>query len=131
MADVDLTIEGIQEAQNELIRTIARLEARGPRERVIKYATTTAHRFLVAHTHVDTGTYRASQWMEVQGEHGQLYVNPNTVNPRTGQRPVEYSLYEEARGGEHAAYQLTIEVAGPQILETARELYAMEILYGR
>jgi hypothetical protein len=130
MTDVALTITGIQEAQNEMIKTIARLEAIGPRQRVVLYATTALHRHLVAITHVDTGTYRASQWMSVEGEQGTLYVNPTTVNPRTGQRPVEYSLYEEARGGEHAAYQRTFEDAGPHILDEMREIVAVELLYG-
>lgn len=128
--DVNLTITGIQEAQNEMVKAIARLLATGPRERAILYATTAAHRYLVSITHVDTGTYRASQWMEVKGERGLIYVNPNTVNPRSGNRPVEYSIYEEARGGTHAAYQRTIDEAGPRIIEEAMQILSRGMLYG-
>lgn len=128
--DVNLTITGIQEAQNEMIKAVARLQASGPRERAILYATTAAHRYLVSITHVDTGTYRASQWMEVEGERGKIYVNPSTVNPRSGNRPAEYSVYEEERGSEHAAYQRTVEEAGPRILKEASEMLARGMLYG-
>lgn len=130
MTDIALTITGIQEAQNEMVKTIARLEAPGARQRVILYATTAAHRYLVAHTHVDTGAYRAAQRMEIKGEHGHLYVDAAAVNPRTKERPAEYSVYEEARGGSHAAYQRTFEEAGPRILEETREMLAREMIYG-
>jgi len=128
--DVNLTITGIQEAQNEMVKAVARLLTLGPRERAILYATTAAHRYLVSITHVDTGTYRASQWMEVKGERGQLYVNPSTTNPRSGNRPVEYSVYEEERGGTHAAYQRTVDEAGPRIVEEAMKILSRGMLYG-
>jgi hypothetical protein len=130
--DFSLTIRGIQEAQNEMAKTIAHLELpAAARQRIILYATTGAHRYLVAITHVDTGSYRAAQRMQVEGQQGRLYVDPAAVNPRSGQLPVEYSVYEEERGGSHAAYQRTLEEAGPRILDEMRELVAQEILYGR
>ena len=128
--DVELSITGIQEAQSEMVKTIARMQATGPRQRAILYATTAAHRYLVSITHVDTGAYRASQWMEAKGERGQIYVNPSTTNPRSKVKPVEYSVYEEERGGEHAAYERTVKEAGPGIIEEASKILARGILYG-
>lgn len=128
--DVNLSITGIEEAQNEMAKAIARLQATGPRQQAIKDATTAAHRYLVSITHVDTGTYRASQWMEILGPVGLIYVNPSTVNPRSGQRPVEYSIYEEERGGTHAAYRRTVDEAGPRIIKEASEILARGMLYG-
>ena len=121
--DFSLTIKGIQEAQNELVKAMARLEAPGPRRQAILYATTQAHRYLTGITHVDTGAYRASQWMKVEGERGELYVNPATVNPRSGLAPAEYSVYEEERGGSHAAYQRTVDEAA--------NILARGMLYGQ
>jgi hypothetical protein len=107
--DIELSITDIQERQQENIKRAAEFKPSGAAGKAIQFMTAAAHRYLVSKTHVwkyRGGGYRASQRMEVQELSGRLFVDPNTVNPR-GQKPVEYSVYEEARGGEHAAYAQT------------------------
>lgn len=103
------TIEGLQAAQDRNIRWVAALKPSGPLGKQVKDVTVRAHRYLVSITHIDTGAYKASQRMDYNRDAitGKLYVDPTARNPRTGARPAEYGLIEEARGGEHAAYART------------------------
>lgn len=109
--DVDLSIRGIQEAQQNNIRRIAAVKPSGKLGKAIHEITITAFRFLVQITHVDTGSYKGSQRMDYKVEGGdaggKLFVDPSTVNPRSSVKPVEYSVYEERRGGSHASYKRT------------------------
>ncbi len=121
--DVNLTITGIQEAQRANLEAIAALKPQGPFGRAVIYATTAAHRYAVAITHVDTGSLRASHRIEVKGLRGRIYIDPSSVNPRGRARPAEYGVYEHARGGSHAFYQRVVDERGREIAEGAmREL---------
>ena len=109
--DVNLSIRGIQEALEENIRMVNELKPSGALGDAIKFITVEAHRYLVSITHVDTGALRASQRMKLEEKggdfQGRLYIDPKSVNPRTGEKPSEYGEYEEERGGSHASYQRT------------------------
>ena len=102
-----LEIKGIQEAQARNLKWVAALKPSGAFGKAIKDVTVKAHRFLVMITHVDTGSYRASQRMEVKELEGRLFVDPSATNPVSSIRPSLYSISEESRGGEHAAYGRT------------------------
>ena len=117
--DLDLTITGVQEAQRANLEAIAALRPGGAFGRAVVYATTAAHRYAVAITHVDTGALRASHRVEVSGLRGRIYIDPGAVNPRSAQRPAVYGPYEHARGGSHAFYQRVVEERGRQIGERA------------
>lgn len=129
--DVKMTITGIQAAQNANIKRIAAFQPRGALGRAMKHAIIGAHRYLVDITHVDTGTYQASQRMDLKGDHGRIYVDPSAVNPRSGQRPAEYAQDEEARGGSHAAYARTVKEAGPRLVKEAIEIMERGVMYAR
>lgn len=107
----DLSISGIQELQRKNNKRIQALKPSGAFGQAIKHITITAHRYLLSVTHVETGSYKGSQRMDLTLKpgniQGKLFVDPRTVNPRTGQKPLIYSKFEEARGGEHASYQRT------------------------
>lgn len=108
---IDGSIVGLQEAQQAMLKAIMAARPEGGLGRAIYYlAYVEAHRFLVSITHVDTGSYRASQYITQEGDaRYRLHIAPDTVNPRTGQRPADYGPIEEARGGKHAAYWRTYE----------------------
>jgi len=113
--DIGLTITGIQEAQRANLAAVAALRPSGVFGRAVIYAATAAHRYAVAITHVDTGALRASHRIEVKGLQGRIYIDPGSVNPRSGQKPVVYGPYEHARGGSHAFYQRVVDEKGGEI----------------
>ena len=122
MIQPNMTIEGLQEAQAAMNKVLAELQPRGAYGRAVQLVTIGAHSYLVSITHVDTGAYRAAQRAQVRLEQeprGVVFVDPSARNPRTGERPADYALDEEARGGSHAAYRRTVSEAGPRLLSQA------------
>lgn len=113
---IDLSIRGIQEIQQDNIQRIAALKPGGKISKEIKNIVIWAHRYLVSVTHVDTGAYRASQRMDVKELTGKLYVDPLSINPVSRERPADYGVFEEARGGEHAAYARTLRYVETNLL---------------
>lgn len=132
--DLNATLRGLQEAQDQNLRQIAALQPSGALGQAIREATAQLHRYAVAITHVwriKGGGLRASHRMEVLGGGlgGRIYIDPAAVNPR-GQRPAEYGIYEHARGGEHAFYERAINERGEQIGDAAVR-FVMRGLEGR
>ena len=119
----DITIAGIQEAQQGNLELIASLEPRGGLGRAVQYATIEAERYSVAVTHVKTGALRASHRIDLNGLRGRVYVDPSSINPRTGERPADYARDEMKRGGSHAFYERTYNEAGRKIAEAAANGY--------
>lgn len=119
----DATITGIQEAQAALLQAAAAVRPSGALGKATRYAVLAAHRFAVANTVVDTGSWRASHRPEVAGATGRIFVDPSAVNPESGGRPAEYGPeLELTRGGRYAIYQKTVNEAGPQILAQAGKI---------
>lgn len=117
-----VTIRGLQEAQRAMLKTIAAVKPAGGLGRAVQYLAVEAHRYLVGITHVDTGAYRASQFITRLGlERYMIHINPSAKNPY-GARPAIYGVVEEARGGEHAAYQRTFQQGLNLIGQAARYL---------
>jgi hypothetical protein len=119
VSDVKITIEGLQEAQDDNAKRIAALKPDGLLGQVIKDATVEAHRYAVAITHMDTGTLRASQRMKIKGRRGEIFIDPGARNPRSKTPPAEYGRYEHGRGGSHAFYDRTVSEEGPKIADRA------------
>jgi hypothetical protein len=118
-----LTIKGIQEAQQGNLEMIASLQPSGAFGRAVQYGLIEAHRYAVAITHVMTGSLRASHRMRLDGLRGRLYIDPQSVNPRTGERPADYGITEHKRGGSHAFYERTYYEAGKRIAHAVAEGY--------
>lgn len=115
--DASVTIQGIQELQDAMLRTIAALQPEGEAGESVKYGTTELHRYAVAITHVWTGALRGSHEMALSEMRGTISVNPGTTNPRTGERPIEYAVEEHERGGSHAFYYRTVRERGESVLD--------------
>ena len=118
---VRVAIKGIQEAQSANLKVIAALKPESAFGRAIQFATTAAHRYAVALTHVDTGALRASQRMELDDNslRGRVFLDASARNPLSGARTVEYGPFEHVRGGEHAFYRRVVDEYGARIASEA------------
>ena len=120
-----LSIEGIQEVQQRNLKRIAAMQPSGEVGAAVRDAIVALHRYAVAITHVGMyqrngttvggGSLRGSHRMEVDGLSGMVYIDPSAKNPRSKTKPVEYGVYENARGGEHAFYDRTVNEEGPKV----------------
>ena len=122
-------ISGIIEAQKAVLKAVAAVEPRGGLGRAIQFATVAAHRSAVIKTHVITGALRASHLIDFDAVRpgGDIYINPDARNPRTGQRTAVYGPIEHARGGSHAFYQRVIDEEGETIGRQAIQLIQSEL----
>lgn len=119
------TIQGLQEAQRGMARTIATMKPGSDFDEAIRFGTMAGFQYAVSITHVDTGALRASHRMKLErGSKGIIYIDPNAVRPATGTmagraRPSQYGPVENARGGEHAFYARVPKERGPTIAREA------------
>ncbi len=123
MISVTAGITGIQAVQQDILKAAAMVEPgeSGAAGHIVKYVTLGLHRHAVAYTHVDTGTLRASQFVEIQGLTGSVYVGGGR-NPKSGKPASEYAVYEHDRGGEHAFYDLAVRHVD-ELIDRAVGLY--------
>lgn len=126
---IDIDVRGAQQLQARNMRRIAQCKPTGALGRAIRYVLMGLHRAAVALTHVESGALRASHMAEYYGTRGRIYINPATVNPR-GQRPVEYGVYEHARGGSHAFYTRAVNEYGPNLMKRARHMIGVAVRTG-
>jgi len=122
MPSITCDIRGIQEAQARNLRRIAAIRPGGAFEAEIQTLAIETHRVAVVYTHVDSGSLRGSQRIELQGRRARIYLDPGAVNPRTNRRPAEYGVYENARGGSHAFYDLTLQDMRSRLPRTYRNI---------
>lgn len=113
------SIEGLQAAQAAVARAAAAAKPSGALGTAVQQATVSLHRYAVGVTHVDTGSLRASQHLTVARTRGEIYLSPGARNPRSGNRPAEYGVYEHKRGGTHAFYERTVNEHGQAALNAA------------
>ncbi len=119
----DVSIKGLQHIQADALRIVAELQPDGALGEAVRYATTAVHRYVTANTVVDTGSWRASHRPEVRGLRGRVFIDPNAVNPRSSERPIDYGTrLELERGGRYAPYRTVYEQAGPDIVQQAGEI---------
>jgi hypothetical protein len=137
--DAKLSLEGIQEVQQRNLRRIAALKPEGAAGQAVRDAIISLHRYATQITHVGKyaggGALKNSHRMELDGLEGKVYIDPASVSPRRGQgkkaKPVEYGIYEEARGGEHAFYGRTVAEAGPAVSQRVTDKIREAVLYGK
>ena len=125
----EMSIQGMQEAQRWNARAIASLRPSGTLGRQIQLIVSQMHRYEISITHVGRylrngrisggGSLRASIRMDIQQLTGKTYIDPSTVNPDTRQKPSVYGVFENARGGQHAFAERTVQEAESRIINTA------------
>ena len=136
-----LSIQGIQEVQARNLKRIAALQPSGRAGIAVRDALVALHRYAVAITHVGKylvhgdwvggGSLRAAHRMEVEGLIGEIYIDKGANNPRSKTKPVEYGVYENARGGEHAFYDRTVNEAGPDVRSKVIDDIKDGLIYAR
>lgn len=134
------SIEGIQEAQKRNLMRIAALQPSGKAGEAVRDALIALHRYSVSITHVGKyqrngntvggGSLRAAQRIEVEGLAGQVYIDHAAKNPLSKTKPVEYGVYENARGGEHAFFDRTVNEEGPKVEARVTDQIKAALLYG-
>jgi hypothetical protein len=146
-----LSITGIQEAMEKNVRRIASLKPEGVAGEAVREAIITLHRYAVQITHVGRyaqsangkyswakppkparggGSLKSSHRMDIQGLSGIVSIDPKSINPLTRQKPSIYGVYENARGGEHAFYDRTVEEIGEQVSQRAEQKIKSAVIYG-
>lgn len=123
----ELTIRGLQRLQARNVRRMAALRPDGATGEAVRDATVLAHRYAVAITHVDTGSWRASHRMAAGGLRGVVFVSRGAKNYKTGGRVLEYASHYEAAGGRMAVYTRTAREAGPRILRQVGRRLLVEV----
>ncbi len=102
-------IEGVEEVEAALAKAAEVAGKGNTLEQAAGFVARRAHYYMVSITHVDTGALKASHAIEQRGKMTVLYQHPAVVNPRSGKRPADYGVYENAHGGLHAFYDRTME----------------------
>lgn len=133
-----LSLEGIQEVQRRNLRRIANLQPEGAAGEAVRDAAIALHRHAVSITHVGQytggGALKNSHRMKVEGLEAVIYIDPHSVSPRRTKRknrPVIYGVYENARGGEHAFYDRTVDDIGTQVSERAARHITEAVVYAK
>jgi hypothetical protein len=124
---LNVTITGLQQAQEANLYNIAQMRPSGAFGRMIQNVTTMAQRYAVSITHVDTGALKASHRIDLRGTHGIIYLDPAANNPVSGARTAIYGPVEHARGGSHAFYYRTEKEAGLEIVTQATKIFGSEL----
>lgn len=126
-----LSIQGIQEVMARNNRRIATMQTGGAAEDAVRDAIIALHRYVVSIIHVDQGALRAAQRMELEGLSGYIHIDPGASNPRGKTKPVEYGVYEHARGGEHAFYDRTVAEIGDQVKADVTQKIKEAVIYAK
>lgn len=131
---MELSIKGLQKAQQANLKMIAALRPSGALGRAIQYAALAAHRHVIPSTPHDYGALRAAQRAEVRGLTARIYIDPGASAPRRKTRPAVYGailhghgMIPGLRSGIRAFYQYTVETYGAKIAEGAIREFKREL----
>jgi hypothetical protein len=120
----DFDISGLQEAQYWNQQELANLKPDGGFGQMLQQLTADMERYLISIVHVITGTYRAAQ--EIVPDLDNLRMTMQTAegaeNPVNHAMAADYGYDEEMRGGDHAAYQRTVDEALEDAFSNAAHL---------
>lgn len=121
-------IEGAQEAQDENLRALAALRPQGALGKTIHWLVMALHRYEQTIIHVDTGASKSSRLAKfAEAElRGEVYTNPQAINPRSGQPAISYQPFEFGRGGTHDSPGRTVREAGPRAIAEAVARFDVE-----
>lgn len=114
---MDVSIQGLQEAQRDNLAMIRALTPYSGLGEAVKLTLVDLDRYAVSVTHVDTGALRASHRIQMDALEGTLSIQDGARNPRSGRLTSEYGPIEHERGDSHAFYERTFEERGDRALE--------------
>jgi len=123
---VELSITGLQEAQQKNLQDMNALKPDGALGEAIKWGMIAGHAFAVKITHVDTGAWKASHRMEYRtaggSPRGEVYIDPGARNPRHPTPVAEYATIWELREGDMAVYLRTEKEQGDKITKGMQKI---------
>ena len=117
-------MKGLAATTRRLDRTREMLKARGVLGQQIRQVARTIFDYMRAITHVESGALRAAERFTFDPEDVSAVVDIDPhAPPRKGKTlPVEYGIYEHARGGTHAFMQRAMSERGPAALARAEQM---------
>ncbi|MBN1815328.1 MAG: hypothetical protein JXA14_26085 [Anaerolineae bacterium] len=126
---MELSIRGLQEAQQANLQAIHAMRPSGALGEAVKYGSAEAHRSAVVLTPWDYGALRASHRIKLSGLRGVIAIDPGAVHPRSGVPPSVYGpilhthgLIPGLRGGVRAFYRAVAEFHGARIAKGMRRV---------
>jgi len=129
MTHAELSIRGLQKAQQANARRIAALQPSGALGKALQAMVSQAHRWAIFYTPWETGSLRASHRMDVRGSRARVYIDPHARNPRSKTRPAVYGprLHKQGeipglRGGIRAFYAYAVKKQGDTIVKHGQNI---------
>lgn len=109
----------LEELQRELARLLAEVDPGGGLRETMQLAVGMLHRYAVGIVHVDTGRYKNSLFWDIENGAKSVIGHMGTN--------LQYSIYEERRGGSHATFDRTEREEGRKV----EELFNVRITGGK
>lgn len=114
-------IQGLQDAQAANLRALAAVQPHGALGRAVQYVMVEGLRYEASIIHVDTGSLRAAQHVQMAGARGMIYTDASAVNPRSGKRVLDYAAAEHNRGYPHNYAQRMVAERGQRLAQEAAQ----------
>jgi len=109
------TIRGIQEAQKANLEHIRDFEPNGAFQMAVKAGIILSQQSAVRKTHKVTGALAGSHRIQLRGNSGSVFLDPNARNPHSRALTSVYGIVEHKRGGSHAFYRRVRDEDGTMI----------------
>ena len=123
---MELSIKGLQEAQQGNLQMVRAMRPGGALGRAIQYAGLAMHRHVVPSTPHRYGALRAAHRVENRPLHARIYIDPGARAPRSKQRPAVYGTALHSHGmipglqsGIRAFYAYSVQTYGAKVADGA------------
>jgi hypothetical protein len=134
---MSVTVQGVTlrttvQGQREAVEAVQRIErqitgAAPGLSQAVGRAAEHAMRYAREISHIDTGELQGSHRARYVGsKRAEVYVDPSVTNIK-GKKPGVYSVYEHARGGDHAFYARTVNEEAGAIFAEAAGVFAASL----
>lgn len=131
---IDLSIKGLQKAQQANLQMIRAMRPSGALGRAIQYAGLTMHRHVVPSTPHQYGALRAAHRVENKPLQARIYIDPGARAPRSSERPSVYGAILHGHGmipglksGIRAFYAYSVQTYGAKVAKGAIREFKREL----
>ena len=131
---IDLSIRGLQKAQQANLQMVRAMRPGGALGRVIRYAGLAMHRHVVPSTPHEYGALRAAHRIENKPLQARIYIDPGATAPRRKQRPAVYGailhghgMIPGLRSGIRAFYAYSVQTYGAKVAKGAIREFKREL----
>jgi len=131
---MELSIKGLQEAQQANLQMVRAMQPAGALGRAIQYAGLAMHRHVVPSTPHDYGALRAAHRVENKPLQARIYIDPGATAPRRKARPAVYGAILHGQGmipglrsGIRAFYAYSVQTYGAKVAEGAIREFKREL----